>query len=90
MQKNQIGEGNAKDNEQHGGQAMLRQSSKQFPDKDSLKMTNISNMNTQCIESETEDGRYNLHLYPRFIYFMKVEANGHMPHQQAVFNNKID
>lgn len=52
---------------------MGKKSSMIMPDKDALKMTNISTMNTQCIESDTEDGRYNLQLYPRFIYFTEVD-----------------
>lgn len=25
-----------------------------------------------------------------FLYFDKIDKNGIMPHQQAIFNNKID
>ena len=36
------------------------------------------------------DTTYELEVYPKFIYFEKINDKGEKPHQKAIVNQKID
>lgn len=81
------------DSEQHGGEALpSAESYENTPIKEtSMKMTSTPmNKKQKNVEVETETAKYDLQFYPRFLYFSQVERDGHLQHQTAVHDGKID
>jgi len=78
------------DLEQHGGEAVPSRVSSPEKSLTGFKVTSLGMPQASMIEKETEDSKFDLQVYPRFLYFHKVDHDGTLAHQGCLINGKID